>query len=63
MWNDARFECACCGQVNEIEVDPSAGYQQDYVEDCQVCCRANVLHVTIDPETLDVRVWAEPESG
>ena len=43
-----------------IPVDLSAGESQEYVEDCPVCCRPNVIHVEID-EGGDVRVWAEGE--
>ncbi|MDQ3222213.1 MAG: CPXCG motif-containing cysteine-rich protein [Gemmatimonadota bacterium] len=25
--------------MNEIALDPGSGSQQEYVEDCQVCCR------------------------
>ncbi|PWK85835.1 CPXCG motif-containing cysteine-rich protein [Fulvimonas soli] len=41
--------CPCCGEAIEVLLDPSAGGQQ-YVEDCQVCCRPIVLTVTLDEE-------------
>jgi len=31
--------CPYCGEANEIGLDPGGGAVQDYVEDCQVCCR------------------------
>ena len=31
--------CPHCGEVNAIALDPSGGSTQEYVEDCQVCCR------------------------
>ena len=31
--------CPYCGEVNEIALDPGGGSHQEYVEDCQVCCR------------------------
>lgn len=31
--------CPYCGEANTILVDESAGATQEYVEDCQVCCR------------------------
>jgi protein-tyrosine-phosphatase len=40
--------------------DLSAGTSQEYVEDCPVCCRPNVVHVEIDDDG-DVRVWAKGE--
>jgi hypothetical protein len=38
-----RYQCAGCGQWNETTVDPSGGRRQEYVEDCQVCCKPNLL--------------------
>jgi len=46
------FICATCGRKNIVEVDITAGYQQEYTEDCQVCCRPNYLTVTFDKSTL-----------
>jgi hypothetical protein len=31
--------CPYCGAPNEIALDVSGGAAQDYIEDCQVCCR------------------------
>ena len=45
---NAGFQCAGCGEWNDTVVDPSAGLRQSYVEDCQVCCRANVLRIEWD---------------
>jgi len=42
----ATYSCAYCGETNETSVDLSAGETQQYIEDCQVCCRANTLYVT-----------------
>jgi hypothetical protein len=41
----ARYQCAGCGELNDITVDPSGGTRQEYVEDCQVCCKPNLLRV------------------
>jgi transposase-like protein len=42
------LDCPYCGEPNEVEVDPSAGKTQSYVEDCQVCCRPWNVKVQID---------------
>jgi hypothetical protein len=42
----AGFQCAACGEWNETSVDETAGTRQSYVEDCQVCCKPNVLRVS-----------------
>ena len=57
---EASYVCDACGEQIVIPVDLSAGESQQYVEDCPVCCRPNVIHVEID-DNLEVRVWAEPE--
>jgi hypothetical protein len=57
---DGRYLCDACGEEIVIPLDLSEGSHQSYVEDCPVCCRANVIHVEIDAEGHP-RVWAEPE--
>jgi len=31
--------CPYCGELVEIALDAGGGARQEYVEDCQVCCR------------------------
>ncbi len=62
MQNNIDFSCAYCGEKNTTFIDISAGSQQSYVEDCQVCCQPNVLDITIDEETLEIEINTEPES-
>jgi hypothetical protein len=31
--------CPYCHQAVEIALDPGGGGRQEYVEDCEVCCR------------------------
>ncbi|MDQ3222819.1 MAG: CPXCG motif-containing cysteine-rich protein [Gemmatimonadota bacterium] len=57
---DARVSCPYCGEINEIALDPGSGSAQEYVEDCQICCRPWRLLVRYLPDgTADVS--AEPE--
>jgi len=42
--------CPHCGEENVIAVDPGSGPIQDYVEDCQVCCRPWAVRVSFDAE-------------
>jgi hypothetical protein len=46
---EATFICVYCFQVVETTVDASGGRSQEYIEDCEVCCRPNLLRVTVDP--------------
>lgn len=58
----SEYTCAFCGQSNLTFVDISAGMEQSYVEDCQVCCRPNLLHIRVDEQTLFVEIdsdWQE----
>ena len=45
-----RYQCPGCGEWNETTVDPGGGRRQQYVEDCQVCCKPNVLRVEWETE-------------
>jgi hypothetical protein len=58
---EAGFQCAGCGQWNSTTVDDSAGRQQVYVEDCQVCCKPNVLRVQYDSSSEEFLITAELE--
>jgi len=55
------FVCAYCFEENETMVDGSGAPSQHYVEDCQVCCRPNLLTIIIDPEGESAIVYADPE--
>lgn len=59
MMGEASYTCDSCGEEIVIPIDPSAGTSQEYVEDCPVCCRANVIQVTIDENEVSVRAQAE----
>ncbi len=53
------WSCGMCGERNETLLDPSGGYEQEYVEDCTVCCRPNLLRISVDPGSLEV--WVESD--
>ena len=58
--------CPYCGESLEIFIDRSV-HRQEYVEDCQVCCRPIILTVTLDgpegEEDGDARVEARSEDA
>jgi hypothetical protein len=51
MWLTDAVEVSCpyCGEAIEIVVDLSESEQQ-YIEDCSVCCRPIILSVTVDAQ-------------
>jgi hypothetical protein len=44
------YRCAFCGEDNDVFVDPSGGRHQTFTEDCAVCCRPNLITITIDDD-------------
>ena len=60
MRSDASYMCDACGEEIVIPIDAAVGTTQEYVEDCPVCCRANVIHVELD-QGGEARVWAKAE--
>ena len=35
----ATVYCPYCNETVEIALDPGGGQEQEYVEDCEVCCQ------------------------
>ena len=60
MHEEHVYVCGFCGEEIVVTIDVSAGAEQEYVEDCPVCCRPHVLHVRIDREG-HVELASEPE--
>ncbi len=46
---ERRATCPYCGEGIVIVIDRSAG-EQDYIEDCQVCCRPIAVGVRLDDD-------------
>jgi hypothetical protein len=60
MNEESSYICGTCGEEIVVPIDLSQGERQEYVEDCPVCCRANVIHLEIDQDG-EASVWAELE--
>ena len=60
MQDEISYICSACGEEIVVPLDLSEGAHQQYIEDCPVCCRPNVIHVNIDEEG-ETTVWAEAE--
>jgi hypothetical protein len=56
----AEVRCPYCGEINQITLDPGSGSEQEYVEDCQVCCRPWRVAVHYQPGG-EAEVIVEPE--
>jgi len=54
---EAFVECPYCGETNEVTLDPGSGSDQEYVEDCQVCCRPWLMRVRYNRDgSADIEV-------
>jgi hypothetical protein len=58
--DSALIDCPYCGETIELQIDASAG-DQDYIEDCQVCCRPINVSVRINDDG-DIQVRARSDS-
>jgi hypothetical protein len=47
---EAVVMCPYCGEPNDLGLDAGGGALQEYVEDCQVCCRPWRVTVSYDEE-------------
>ena len=59
MIEEEVVNCPSCGEPVALEVDTSAGDEQEYVEDCAVCCRPMDVYVRCRPgEILSISISA-----
>ncbi len=57
LQTEAEVTCPYCGEMVSIVLDPDGGVAQEYVEDCQVCCRPWSVQVSYDEQgTADVAI-------
>jgi hypothetical protein len=49
MLRQEPVTCPYCGETFETSLDTSGG-TQEYIEDCQVCCRPIVFQIEVDHE-------------
>jgi hypothetical protein len=57
----STIDCPYCGEQLEILIDGSAG-NQDYVEDCQVCCSPIDISVQIDASGVIVNIQSKRDT-
>ena len=52
--------CPYCGEPQDVAVDDTAGDQQ-YFEDCQICCKPMWMSVSLDPDTGEIQLSARSQ--
>ncbi len=52
--NDYEFTCPHCGEELSIRLDVTAGEQQSFIYDCEICCRPIQIQFEVaDNEVLN----------
>jgi hypothetical protein len=54
--DEAEVLCPHCGERVVIALDPAGGAHQEYVEDCEICCRPWQVQVHYAGGSVDVSV-------
>ena len=60
MQHEGSYICDNCGEEIVVPIDLSEGDQQEYTEDCPVCCSPSVICVTMDTDG-EIQVWSRAE--
>lgn len=61
MLNEVTVECPYCGEQFTSFLDPSVP-EQEYIEDCQVCCNPIVFEVRVDTISGEVNLSVRREN-
>jgi Cysteine-rich CPXCG len=60
MIEEVMVDCPSCGETISMDVDVSGGDEQEYVQDCPVCCRPmDVFIRCADGEVKGISVSAQ----
>jgi len=57
----ASLSCPHCGEPIDTFPDPGGGSEQEYIEDCAVCCRPILLRATLDEDGVEFTIEASAE--
>lgn len=60
MLESQYYQCPYCGEPVEALLDLSGGDQQ-YIEDCPVCCRPIQFELQTDGDSWDLQVRREDD--
>jgi len=57
----ATTTCPHCGEIIDAFPDPGGGAEQEYIEDCSVCCRPILFRATRDGESDEFTIDASSD--
>jgi hypothetical protein len=57
-----EYMCPHCGSNVDTYPDPGGGDEQEYIEDCAICCHPNRIVATLDAECSEFEIQAFAET-
>ena len=60
LLEEKELICPYCGEMFTVLVDCSMS-EQNYIEDCQVCCQPIVLDVAVEDDAVSIVARREDE--
>jgi hypothetical protein len=54
MDEESALQCPYCGEPAEVDIDPGGPDEQDFEQDCAVCCRTWQVHVVREEDGTEV---------
>jgi len=55
------FHCPYCGNPNFLTIDYSGGNKQEFVNDCEICCKPMRINITVEENIVCINVEKENE--
>jgi len=55
---DSFCSCPYCGVIHDVTIDPTEGDEQEFIEDCRICCRPITIKVRFDAHRHEFTVEA-----
>jgi len=62
MIEEVSVTCPACWEEIQLDIDLSGGEEQQYTEDCPVCCRPMSVRVQLNEDGEGCTVDVQPES-
>ena len=55
------YHCPHCGSPNFLMIDYSGGNKQEFVNDCEICCKQILINITVEENIVCINVKKENE--
>ena len=55
------FHCPYCGSANFLTIDYSGGNKQEFVNDCETCCKPMLINIMVEDNIVCISAKKENE--